>query len=316
MTSVRYRLGRLRRAFITWAVVRRAWLMQSFFLPVRRNSGAQLRYAALLDGQTVNLHAALPASAGVPREAEIELRRGLRGRHRVPARVYQDRDGSVLMDAAVLLGDEVGGLPIETGRWKLRLLLHDRRSQRMPLLLLEPPAPYGGPTKPMHASPITGDRHRIGRTVTGNARVVSAEARPAAEITRVDLSHTGLVVDIRVLGTEVTEPWAEFKEKRRRIQTPLDRIGPATWRVVVPLEQMRLRRGVDHWDVALCDSDVRPMRFGRRLHDVRNPLRVFAIKETVVAPRGLDPMIVHPRYTAAGNFRVTCSRMPEAGRSD
>lgn len=54
------------------------------------------------------------------------------------------------------------------------------------------------------------------------------------------------------------------------------------------------------------------MRLGRRLHDVRNPLRVFAVQQAVVAPPGQDPLVVHPRYTPAGNFRVTCTRMPEA----
>ncbi|WP_418959644.1 hypothetical protein [Streptomyces tritici] len=315
MTSVRHRLGLLRGRLVEQAAARRAWLMQRFFLPARRRRVARLRYAAVLDGQTMNLHAELPTSEALPQEAEIRLRRGLRRRHHVPARVYEDRDGTLLMDAAVLLGDEVGGVPVDTGRWKLHLLLHHRRrTRRLPLLLVEPPVPYGGPTKPMTASPITGDRHRIGRTVTGNARLVTSEARPAAEIARVDLSHSGLVVDVRVLGAEVHEPWAEFKEKNRRIECPLEQVGPATWRVVVPLERMELRRATDHWDVVLRASGVRPLRFGRRLHDVRNPLRVFAIKETVVAPSGRTPLIVHPRYTAAGNFRITCSRMPEAGR--
>jgi hypothetical protein len=54
------------------------------------------------------------------------------------------------------------------------------------------------------------------------------------------------------------------------------------------------------------------MRLGRRLHDVRNPKRVFAMRETAVTPVGRTPMLVLPRYTPAGNFRIQCSPMAEA----
>jgi hypothetical protein len=297
------------------ATVLRTALMMRFFLPLRAERTARLRYAAVLDGQTVNLHAELPGSVTLPGDAEIELRRGRRS-HRSPARVYEGREGRLLMDAAVLLGDEVGGAPVDTGRWKIRLRLGSgRRSRTLPLLLVEPPVPYDGPTMPMAASPVTGRRYRIGRTVTGNARVVTSAAKPGAEVLKIDLSHTGLTVVFRVFGAEVEEPWAEFIAAGRRIQQPVSTTGDGAWHVVVPLEQMTpRRRATEHWDVALCSRGRRPMRLGRRLHDVRNPLRVFAVHQTVVAPQGLDPLIVHPRYTPAGNFRVTCIRMPEAGR--
>ncbi|WP_416980335.1 hypothetical protein [Streptomyces sp. T028] len=303
-----------RRPLRARAAALRERLMLGLFVPLRRKRTAQLRYAAILDGQTVNLHAQLPPSAGLPDRAEIVLRRGRR-RHPAEARVHTGPDGEALVDAAILLGAEVGGVPVGTGRWRLRLRVHSgRRSRTLSLLLLQPPKPYEGPTKPMAASPVTGERHRLGRSLRGSARVVSTGARPAVEVTKVHLGHAGVTVDFRVLGTRAEEPWAEFVASGRRIEQPVTPLGPGTYRVDVPLGQMPPRgTRPDHWDVVLADRTGRPMRLGRRLHDVRNPLRVFAMRAMAITPHGHPPLIVQPRYTPAGNLRITCTRMPEAG---
>ncbi|WP_392872277.1 hypothetical protein [Streptomyces sp. LN499] len=315
MIPRRRHLAVVRRRFAARAVPLRSWLMQRIFLPMRSPRAARLLYAAVLDGQTVNLHAQLPRSIALPEHATLVLQRGRR-RCEGPARVYEERDGRLLMDAAILLGSEAGGLPVDDGRWKVVLSTRSgRRSNRIPLLLVEPPQPYGGPTMPMAVSPVSGRRYRLGRTVTGNLRVVVSPARASAEVMKVDLSHTGLVVDFRVLGTRATEPWAEFTATGRKIERPLIDLGDGVWRTIVPLDEMApRRRATEHWDVAFCSADTRTMRLGRRLHDVRNPLRVFAMNQASVAPQGHPPLLVHPRYTPAGNFRVSCSRMPEAGR--
>ncbi|UYQ65121.1 hypothetical protein [Streptomyces peucetius] len=315
MIPRRRHLAGIARRLTSRAAVWRSWLMLRVFLPMRVNRAARLLYAAVLDGHTVNLHASLPPGTRVPEAAGLVLQRG-RQRYETTARVYEDHTGRLLMDAAVLLGAEAGGAPVGNGRWKVRLRLRTgRRTSRIPLLLVEPPRPYDGPTMPMSASPLTGQRHRLGRSVTGNLRVVTADARPSAEVVKVDLSHTGLSVDFRVIGAEVAEPWSEFTATGRRVKRPVHPLGDGVWRVVVPLEEMSpQRRATEHWDVALCSDGERRLRLGRRLHDVRNPIRVFAINRTSVAPRGRAPMLVQPRYTPAGNFRVTCSRMPEAGR--
>ncbi|MFJ5302347.1 hypothetical protein [Streptomyces sp. NPDC088350] len=292
-------------------------LMLGVFIPLRRRRAARLHYAAILDGQTVNLHAGLPPSAGLPERAEILVRRGRR-RHAVEARVYEGPAGEALVDAAVLLGAEVGGVPVTTGRWRLRLRLHTgRRKRSLSLLLLQPPVPYEGPTKPMAASPVTGERHRLGRSVRGSARVISAGVRPAAEVTKVRLTHAGVTVDFRVLGVTTDQPWAEFLASGRRFEQPVTADGGGGFRVDVPLDRMTPRGArPEHWDIELHDRDGRSMRLGRRLHDVRNPLRVFAMRSIAITPQGRPPLIVQPRYTPAGNLRVTCTRMSEAGRTD
>ncbi|MGW2639754.1 hypothetical protein [Streptomyces sp. NPDC001348] len=291
----------------------RLWLMLRVFVPLRKNRTARLRYAAVLDGQTVNLHAVLPRSAQLPDRAAVVVRRR-RSRHLAGARVYRGPDGELLMDAAILMGEEVGGVPAGPGRWKLGLRMHTgRRSRTVPLLLLQPPVPYEGPTKPMVASPVTGARHRVGRTVTGTARIVSSAPRPAVEVVKVRMSHAGVTVDCRVLGTRVDTPWAEFVAAGRRIRQPVHPLGPDTYRMEVPLDRMEPRSSrPEHWDVVLCQEAGPSLRLGRRLHDVRNPRRVFAMPSMAMTPAGRSPMIVQPRYTPAGNLRVTCTRMPEA----
>lgn len=306
--------GRPRRGLRARAAVLRDRSMRRLFLPLRRGRAARLHYAAILDGQTVNLHAQLPPSVRLPERAEIVLRRGRR-RFATEARVHEGPAGEVLVDAAVLLGADVGGVPVDTGRWRLRLRLsHGRRSRTLPLLLFRPPVPYEGPTKPMTASPVTGERHRLGRSFRGSARVVSNGARPSAEVAKVHLTHAGVVVDFRLLGVRAEEPWAEFVASGRRIEQPVTAPAADLLRVEVPLDRMPPRGArPEHWDVVLRDRTGRSLRLGRRLHDVRNPLRVFAMRSLAITPPGRPPVIVQPRYTPAGNLRVTCTRMPEAG---
>ncbi|MEU6244543.1 hypothetical protein [Streptomyces sp. NPDC047024] len=288
--------------------------MMRLFVPSRSRRSAVLRYAGILDGQTVNLHAQLPRSRRLPDHAEVVLRRG-RQRHPVEARLHQGPQGETLVDVAALLGAELGGVPVATGSWRLKLRVRTgRRTRTLSFLLLEPPVPYAGPTKPMTASPVTGDRHRLGRSFRGSVRVISRAARPGAEVAKVHLEHSGLTVDFRVLGVRAEDPWAEFEATGRKVEQPLTALGPDLFRLVVPLGDMPPRgKRPEHWDVRLRDRAGRSLRLGRRLHDVRNPLRVFAMRRLAVTPPGHTTMIVQPRYTPAGNFRVTCTRMPEAG---
>ncbi|MGW3835897.1 hypothetical protein [Streptomyces microflavus] len=310
----RAHLGAARRRLAPRAAALRSRLMLRVFLPLRSGRTARLRYAAVLDGHTVNLHAELPGSVRLPDSADLVLGSG-RQRYESTARVYEDPDGRVLMDAVVLLGAEVGGAPVDAGRRRLRLrLTTGRRTRLLPLLLVELPVPYEGPTKPMTASGVTGRRHRIGRSVTGSARVVTADARPGAEVVKVHITHAGVAVDFRVLGTRIDEPRAEFLASGRRIQQSVTAREDGITRVEVPLQGMTPRRTrPEHWDVVVYGASGSRLRLGRRLHDVRNPLRVFAMRGTVIAPPGRRPLLVQPRYTSAGNLRITCTPMPEIG---
>ncbi|WP_406430366.1 hypothetical protein [Streptomyces sp. NBC_01589] len=227
--------------------------------------------------------------------------------------MYFGRDGRQLMDAAVLLGAEIGGVPVTPGRWKIRLRFRNGIvSRRMPLLLMTPPTPYDGPTGPMAVSPVTGHRHRIGRTLTGNVRIVCSAAEPAVEVVDVHIGHSGIQVDFRTLGMTVADPWCEFIASGRRIQRPLLDMEGGMWRVDAPLAEMKPKgRRREHWDVLLCSEGHRSVRVARRLHDVRSPQRVFAMRKIMVAPQPENLIMVEPRYTAAGNLRFTCSPVAE-----
>ncbi|MFJ6913381.1 hypothetical protein ACIQUX_05395 [Streptomyces sp. NPDC101133] len=301
---------RLRRA----GARARSVLLHRVFLPWRENRAAVLRYAAVLDGQTVNLHASMPDWVPCDEHARIEVRRGGR-RYTADARVYHDHDGTVVMDAAVLLGQEVGGLALRSGRWKVRLRVKKGlRRRSLSLLLLDMPKPYGGPTRPMDASAATGTRYRLGRSVTGSVRVTCSPAPPSAEVVRVQMSHSGIDIVFRVVGGEPRAPWAEFVASgSRRLEAEVDELDDGLWHVSAPLHLMAPRRDrAEQWDVVLCSDNLRDMRLGRRLHDVRNPKRVFAMRETAVTSVGRTPMLVLPRYTPAGNFRIQCSPMAQA----
>lgn len=291
----------------------RSVLLRRYFLPRRQGRAPVLHYAAVLDGQTVNLHARMPHWARPDEDARIELKR--RGRRlTTDAKVYTDHDGGVAMDAAVLLGQEVSGLPLTPGRWKIRLRLsRGARRRALPLLLVDLPVPYGGPTRPMEASAATGDRYRLGRSVTGSAQVTFSRPQPSAEVVRVHVTHSQVDVTFRVVGGEPQAPSVEFVASGRRLEAGVERFDGGLWQVSVPLHLMAPRRDrAEQWDLALSSDNLRTMRLGRRLHDVRNPGRVFAYRQTAVTPVGLHPMLVLPRYTPAGNFRIQCSPMTEA----
>ncbi|MEV7034955.1 hypothetical protein AB0N99_32590 [Streptomyces sp. NPDC093272] len=303
--------GRILAAVRRRAAVRlarpRAWLMDRLFVPRRAARTARLRYAAVLDGQTVNLHAELPRSVTGADLAEIVVQRR-RHRHRVPARIYAGRDGRLLVDAAVLLGTGARGVPVTPGRWRLRLhVTAGRRVLRFPLLLAELTRPTTGTTGPMTSSPVTADRYRLGRTVRGDARVVCARPRPAAEVVTVHIEHARIEVDLRLFGVDADARQAEFVAAGRSVRRPLHAVGAGVWRVEVPLAEMvpAGSRNV-HWDV-LVHTDARaPLRLGRRLHDVQAPGRVFAMRKILVSPRRGTLMLIQPRYTPAGNLRFTC----------
>ncbi|MCX3062575.1 hypothetical protein [Streptomyces beihaiensis] len=290
----------------------RTWLMVRVFLPRRTSKAALLRYAAFLDGQTLNLHAELPGSPEAVDWAQLMLRR--RGsRHAVPVTVYESQ-GRLLMDAAVLFGDEAGGLPVGHGRWKMRLKVRTRRRTRtLPLVLRSVPTPTNGPTRAREVSPRTGDRYRLGRTVRGDARVVCSAANPAAELAGVHVAHARIEVDLYLFGVYAEEPVAEFVARGRSVDRPLAEVVPGLWRADVPLgEMVPDGAGRQHWDVLVHVEGVRrPLRLARRLHDVYNLDRVFGMREITVAPRPRNLMVVEPRYTPAGNFRLTCRRGPE-----
>ncbi|GHE78505.1 hypothetical protein GCM10014715_37170 [Streptomyces spiralis] len=308
MIPRRRHLGRVRRRVDARLMTARTRLMNRFFLPRRAGRAARLGYAAVLDGQTVNLHAELPDSVREADRAEILLSRRHQ-RFRVPARVYAARDGRLLMDAAVLLGAAAGGVSVTPGRWKLRLRVSSgRRSRTLPLLLVEQTTPLSGSTGPMKYSPITADRYRLGRTLRGDARVVCTKAAPAAEVINVYIEHARIEVDLRILGVRADAPWAELVAAGRSVECPLDEVEPDVWRLEVPLAEMLPSTGQrEHWNVMVHTDGRAPLRLARRLHDVQTPERVFAMRKILVSPLRGTLMTIEPRYTPAGNLRFTCS---------
>lgn len=318
MGSIRRRLGRARRAATRRIAVRRVLgplrgkLLRGVFLPLRGKRSARVLYAAVLDGQTLNLHAELPVSPDPVETAVLVLGRG-RTLHESPVRVNRDRSGRLLADATVLLDDEAGGVPVPTGATRLRLRVSSgRRARSYPLLLVDGPHTYQGTTRPMTASPISGDRYRVGRSFAGSALLRRSPAVPGAEVVDVHIQHARIDVSVRLVGLAAGEPWCEFVASGRRIPAGLTETGPGVWRAEVPLAEMYpVADRREHWDVLLHTGEHRPHRVARLLHDLSDPQRVLAMREVVVAPRKDRLMSVEPRYTPAGNLRFTCRRVEE-----
>ncbi len=150
----------------------------------------------------------------------------------------------------------------------------------------------------MKYAPLTADRYRLGRTLRGDARLVCVEAEPAAEVVNVYIEHARIEVDLRVVGTDAGLPWAELVAAGRRVECPLAEVEPGVWRLRAPLAEMLPSTDrAEHWNVMVHTDGHPPLRLARRLHDVRTPERVFAMRKILVSPARGALMTIQPRYT-------------------
>ncbi|WP_079124425.1 hypothetical protein [Streptomyces sp. NBRC 110611] len=299
----------------------RGLLVRRVVRPLTTDRAAPLRFAGVLDGHTLNLHGTLPMSFRSAHSATVVLRRG-RVEHCTPVRLRPRPGGPPAFDAAVLLGAEMDGVPVGHGPWRMALAVHSRRGVHLLRLLPAegPAADYNGPTGPVNACQRTGRRYRVGSSLLGYARLVVARPLPRAEVDRVEVRHHGIAVCFHGVGDTGGAPdeipAALLVRGEAAIACPAPEFTgqDGVLRFEVPLGSIRpAGRRTEAWDfyVRWGGESGRPLRLGRRLHDVSDPRGVFAIRPTVVSDRRGGLVRVHLYYTDRGSLRMACTRLAD-----
>ncbi|HWH01403.1 MAG TPA: hypothetical protein VNV66_19305 [Pilimelia sp.] len=309
-----YRAGR-------GALARRRW---RFVLPERlqpRGPAALVRFAGVLDGQTLNLDLRIPQlPAGSVQAAEIHVVQG-DVRRTGPARVHPADGGATAVTAAVLLKDSPAASPVtRPRRWRLECVLQTASGERHRLPLRHAPAPRwaGGPTVAAPRAPITGERYVPEVAWSGRTVLRVSPPPPLAEVDRLLLSWTTALVEIRMVGVAPARSMAvEFQGRDGGVVTVTpESCEGDTLRVRLPVAGLAAHAGSGRestFDVWLVNGSRR-FRVGRRLHDLTNPKQVLRIAPAIVWVDEGAALRVRPYYTSAGNLALACIAMESVRR--
>lgn len=276
---------------------------------------ARLEYGAILDGHTVNLCVVPPP--GPVREgsqAWIDITSGTDTRS-VPARLCQTRKGW-RVECTFLLGEQLGGLDLGSGRWNLDLRTEtsDGQASILPIRGVNPNHGTTGPTVAARSCPITGARHRFGLSPTGRARIDVLAPRPSAELIDAKLMFARGEITVDVVGSAKapTAVEAVCGEVRIPCAAPPDQGDVRVdGRIVaqLPLRDMSLAapqppRESRVWTFEVRLDDGSTLSVGRRLHGLRQPLRILGSQELLVAVRSGALSRARTGFTRRGTFEL------------
>lgn len=273
---------------------------------------ADVRYAGVLDGQTLNLDIEVPyAGAQAPHRVEITFAR--RGeRHTVPAELTAVDPGQLRISAAILLGGR--GVPVAPGqRWRLGCLLHTEGDAGKPRSFAlrgapTPQWPVDGPTNVGPRCARTGVLYRPDTGPGGLTVLRVLPPPPLAEVVEVRVGWTSAELEIRTVGFVCDAPPTVRFSARTDLRTHAvtatvdsDRI-----RCALPIDLLASTVGQDEtvWDVQLS-TGRRRLKVGRTLHDLANPKAVLR-PTAAVSAGAAGPVRVRPYFTPGGRLAVAC----------
>ncbi|MEV5576536.1 hypothetical protein AB0L06_41455 [Spirillospora sp. NPDC052269] len=283
---------------------------------VASGPSAEVSYFAVLDGCTLNLHARLPEAVDGPAELEF-VRAGRRLRAPVDPVVAGE------LAATVPLGEATGGVRLTRGGWRIGLRVHTTTGERAFTLLggARVLGTWDGPTTLTPPCPLTGMRFVPETSTTGMCLLRVADPEPSAEIVGLDLTFARITVDFELVGaTAAAQAAVRFQSRGKAggsapahtvAATPVERPGARgpVFRVTVPLRQMASGSGSRErlWHLFAEPSGHRPLRLGRRLHDVRDPRRVLRVAQRMLAVTPGALLRVRPYYTGSGDLVLACA---------
>jgi hypothetical protein len=290
--------------------------------PLRRDQVAFVRYAAVLDGHTLNLHAELPIPDSVAADrADLFLVQGPE-HHRIPVRLYRTKPGFMLIDATILLGSAIGGLPLGHGRWDMRVLVTSN-NQPVQAFGLEGPLrarSTAGPTRRPPVSVMDGNRYRIRLSPLGLCRLHVDGPVPFAEIEHVELRHSYVQITFRAVGAHPSQAvsveivGAGGGGTAQILFPTADPDVPNRFSFDVPLDRVPDDGATHIWAFHARTGERRGLPLAHVLSGVRVPGRVFKMKPLLVATPADALVHVRPYYTSRGHLHLECSTVAPAAR--
>jgi hypothetical protein len=191
----------IRRRVTRQVVSGRDHLIHSVITPIAQGNAAIVRYAMVLGGHSLNVHAALPAHTPADSTVELVLSDGSR-RLTVPGRLSSPVGSHSTVTVTALLGTQVGGIAVTPGRWSLTLLVTSPGvpAQELRLIGTGDTPVLGNPSTALSACRVSGLRMRTGLGPTGRLRLIVAEPVERVEIVRVGRQFAGLRMEFRPVG--------------------------------------------------------------------------------------------------------------------
>ncbi|RFU36644.1 hypothetical protein DZF91_36980 [Actinomadura logoneensis] len=287
---------------------------------VTSGPSAEVSYFAVLDGRTLNLHARLPEA--VDGAAELVFARAGRRLHAPVDPVVAGE-----LTATVPLGEAAGGVRLTRGGWRIGVRVRTATGERAFTLLggARVLGAWDGPTALTPPCPLSGMRFVPETSATGMSLLRVADPEPSAEIVGLDLTFARITVDFALVGTSAAARAAVRFQARGKAggsapahtvaATPVGRPGARgpVFRVTVPLRQMATGSGSGGerlWHLFAEPPGERPLRLGRRLHDVRDPRRALPVAQRMLAVSPAALVRVRPYYTGSGDLVLACAPVP------
>ncbi len=272
---------------------------------------AQVHYAAVLDGRTMNLDIAVPADVA-PGTATV-LFAGRRQRLTAPARIREVADGVVRISATVLLGED--GVPVHTERrWQLDCVTDTAGRKRSYALLGAPAAtwPAKAPTLATPRCPRTGRRYQLRTGPHGRTTVEVQPSPRLAEVVRVDIGWFVASLEVRTIG---------FRFPQAPQLSLALRDGDTVHALATSLEGDRVRLDLPVallaetvtaqeflWELTLSGGG-REARVSSKLHDLAFPKAAIRPSTSIVWLGDGVAVRIRPYFTPGGYLVLACLRL-------
>jgi hypothetical protein len=278
---------------------------------------AQVRYAAVLDGHTLNLDIEVPAAGPQPPSGVTLVLTAGQRRLSVPARIRSVTDGVARVSATVVLGER--GLPVhEKPRWLIDCVLRDQAgaSQTYALCGAPPPPWPDGPTVPAPRCSRSGMLFRPETGPGGRTTLVVHQPKHSVQIVALRVGWVQADLTLRTVGftcTEAPELRLTCRTDRRSVTVRASVDGDRL-RCALPVGSMTSEAGVDEsiWDVHLLVQNKR-MAVGSTLHDLEHPKGVIRLQDAIVSAEPGVAVRVRPYVTPTGRLAVACLRISSLG---
>lgn len=274
---------------------------------------AEVRYAAVLDGRTMNLDIEAPYTGTEPPRTATLLFNGRRQRLSTPLRVRELAGGKLRLSATVRMGE--GDVPVHNERhWRLTAVVTTASGSRVTYGLHGAPAPVWpeGPTVADPRCPRTGRQYRVGTDITGSTTLTVAPAKRTAEVIAVRPDWTTADVEIRAIGfTAGADPRLRLTARNNGAvvhvtgTTEGDRIH-----FDLPVASLAEKVTIEEWlwDVHLV-TEKRELAVTSTLHDLTQPKAVLRPSTGVVSVAPGVAVRIRPYHTPGGRLVLACLRL-------